>query len=172
MTLKRHNGTFELTLSLFIVVILSLGAAVWGVVPEIKTNLRLQEESRTDSAITVRLQAEYDRLYALKETTEADAAALTEQFENPADVASLLAWIKTVWQNGDVTAEGTSGVFNVQGRADSPTAFYRFVQQLDGAPWVLALDVPVRMQAQEGGIVIAFALRPVTSVTAPAPLQN
>jgi len=170
--LKRQNGIFELTLALFTVILLLLGAMVWGILPEIKSYLQVQEEMHTNTLKTVRLQTEYDRLYAQKETMEADAAALSEQFENSADVPSLLGWIKTAWPEADVEVEADGTAFRVKAGVKTPTAFYRFVERLDTAPWVLALDAPVSMQAENGGIAVTFMLHAVTRAIVSSPLQK
>jgi len=170
--LKRQNGIFELTLTLFTVILLLLGATVWGILPEIKSYLQVQEQMQADTLNTVRLQTEYDRLYAQKETMEADAAALAEQFENSADAVSLLGWLKSAWPDTEVSVDTDGAAFRVRAGVKTPTAFYRFVERLDTAPWVLSLDAPIAMQADKGGIIVTFLLRPLTRSAEPSPLQK
>ena len=171
MTLQRQSGTFELTLSLFAVIVVLLAVTVWVLIPEAKRYLRLEEEVQSSVQKTVRLQTQYDGLYAQKETTEADAAALSEQFENSADAASLLSWIKTVWADTGVTVEGNNGVFGIKAETKTPASFYRFVDRLDAAPWLLSADLPVGMRAENGRITVTFTLRSA-SAAAPTPLQK
>jgi hypothetical protein len=166
MTLKRHQGTFELILSLFILVLLLLGIVVWGLLPEIKSYLHLQEEVGTKAVETARLQRTYDGLYAQKEKAEAEEAAMTEQFENPADTASVAGWIKSTWPEADVTVRQAVRAFEVQAVATSPASFYRFVNRFDTAPWVLALGNTVTMAQKGGKVVVTFSLRTVKQANA------
>ena len=162
MMLRRHNGTFELSLSLFAGIIIVFAAAVWGLIPQMKTFLQLQEVTESQIRKSVKLQAEYDRLYTQKEALEADAAALAEQLENQADAASVQAWINTVWNGAEVTGGKEEGAFVVAVPAASPAAYYRFVDRMDSAPWIVSVGLPISMRAQGDKIRIVFTLRAAT----------
>ena len=172
MTLRRQNGTFELSLSLFAWIVVLLGVTVWVVIPETKTFLRLQDAGDATVQKTVRLQAEYDGLYAQKEATEADAAALAEQRESRADAASVQAWLGTVWQGATVVDGNAQGAFKVQAATATPAEFYRFVDRLDAAPWVLRVETPITMRSDGSRVTVTFMLRAATQAVATSPSQN
>lgn len=172
MTLQRQNGTFELSLSLFAWIIVLLGVTVWVLIPETKTYLQLSEATESAGEKTVRLQAEYDELYAQKEATEADAAALAEQQENRADAVSVQGWLETVWKGATVVDGNVQGTFKVQASTATPAEFYRFVDRLDAAPWVLRVETPITMRAEGGRIGVTFTLRTAMQAAATSPSQN
>jgi hypothetical protein len=172
MTLQRQNGTFELTLSIFIWIVVLLGAAVWVLIPETKTYLRLQETAEANTKMTARVQQEYDGLYAQKEATEAEAAALAEQWENRADAASLWTWVRTVRPDAEVTGGADPGVFKVRTVMATPAEFYRLVERLDTAPWVLGVEAPIIMRAENGAVAVTFTLRAARQAAETSPLQN
>jgi len=172
MMLDRQSSSFELTLSLFAVIVLLLGVSVWLLIPETKTYLHLQDETRTAVQTTDRIQMEYDRLYEEKASTEAEAAALSERFENRAEAEDVLAWVRKFLNEAEMVSAAPDGTFALRVRVASPAAFYGFVDQLDSAPWVLRLLSPVVMQAEAGGIAVAFTLRVATPAAVPPPLQK
>ncbi|MEJ2468346.1 MAG: hypothetical protein P8Y51_04620 [Campylobacterales bacterium] len=111
MMLRRQNTSFELTLSIFAVVVLMLGVTIWLLIPEVKNYLQLQEEVHATVQKSDRLQMEYDRLYEEKEMMEAEEAALSDRFENRVDAAQLHQWIRTVWTDATVKASSEEGAF-------------------------------------------------------------
>ena len=111
MMLDRQSSSFELTLSLFAVIVLLLGVSVWLLIPETKTYLHLQDETRTAVQTTDRIQMEYDRLYEEKASTEAEAAALSERFENRAEAEDVLAWVRKFLNEAEMVSAAPDGTF-------------------------------------------------------------
>lgn len=156
MTLNRTRTSFELSLSLFVVIVLLLGAVVLAVIPEVKTYQAFEDVERTVLENTRRLQREYDRLYRMKEAIDSDTQ--TERLEAPSDIAAVERWIAGQLPAALVKpVEGSNAVL-VESRFDSPMAFYDFLDHLGSAPWILQADGNVYMEAKKGGIVVTFAL--------------
>lgn len=156
MTLKRSRTSFELSLSLFMVSVMVLGAVVLAVIPEIKTFQILKDAEHKALENTRRLQREYDRLYRMKEAIDSDTQ--TDRLESPSDSAAVEEWITGQLPAASVKpAEGPSAVL-VESRFDTPMAFYDFLDHLGSAPWLLRADENVSMEAQKGGVVVTFTL--------------
>ena len=172
MTLQRQSGTLELTLSLFAGIVLLFGAAVWVLIPETKAFLQVREGAEMNLQKTLKLQTEYDALYTQKETAEAEAAALAEQWENRADAAALAAWIGMTWNGAEVAAGADEGAYEVQAAMATPAEFYRFVDRLETAPWVMRVGLPVAMRAGGGKIIVRFSLRAARRTAATLPMQK
>jgi FtsZ-binding cell division protein ZapB len=170
--LRRQSTSFELTLSLFAVIVLTLGVSIWLVIPEVKNYLRLTEEVRTAVQKSDGLQMEYDRLYEKKETMEAEEAALSDRFENRVDTAQLHQWIRTVWTDAAVKASSGDGTYDVTATISSPMEFYGFIDRFDTAPWVLRMGPSVGFYTEGGVLKVAFTLRAATKEGVQPPLQK
>lgn len=172
MKLQRENTSFELTLSLFAVIVLLLGFAVGVLVPETKRYLTLEEQYEAGLRQTERLQLAYDDLYAAKEKTEAPAAALAERFEAPLDAEAAGAWVSNLLPGADVAPEPSAVGLRVTAPVKSPMAFYAFLDRLDTAPWVLQAGPSVVMQRNGNRINITFTLQAATRAAVSAPLRK
>lgn len=172
MTLKRQSTSFELTLSLFALLLLGLGVAVWLLIPEAKACLRLQEQVREAAGKSSAMQMEYDRLYEAKEMTETEESLLSDRLENGADAVQLQQWVRTALKDATLEASGGEGGFLVRASVKSPAQFYAFVDRLETAPWILRVEAPVVMRAAGGSVTLLFALRAVTAGDGLSPLQK
>jgi predicted glycosyl hydrolase (DUF1957 family) len=172
MMLRRQNTSFELTLSIFAVVVLMLGVTIWLLIPEVKNYLQLQEEVHATVQKSDRLQMENDRLYEEKEMMEAEEAALSDRFENRVDAAQLHQWIRTVWTDATVKASSEDGTYAVTAPIKSPMEFYGFIDRFDTAPWVLRMGPSVGFYAEGGALKVSFTLRAAVREGVPSPLQK
>jgi predicted glycosyl hydrolase (DUF1957 family) len=172
MMLKRQSTSFELTLSIFAVLVLMLGVTIWLLIPEVKNYLRLTEEVRTTVQKSDALQMEYDRLYEAKETMEAEEAALSDRFETRIDTAQLHQWIRTVWTDAAVRASSEDGTYAVTAPISSPMEFYGFIDRFDAAPWVLRMGPLVGFHTEGGVLKVAFTLRAAVREGVQPPLQK
>jgi len=170
--LKRQSTSFELTLSLFAVIVLFLGVTIWLMIPEVKTYLRLQDEVRAAVSKSDSLQMEYDRLYEAKETMEVEEAALSDRFENRITAAQLHEWIQTVWTGAVVQASSPDGAYTVTAPIKSPMEFYGFIDRLGNAPWVLRMGPSVGFRAEGGLLKVTFMLRAALREGVQPPLQK
>lgn len=170
MKLERQNTSFELTFSVFAIIILLVGVSYGVLIPEVKHYFRLQERLHDSVQTTERLQLEYDRLYASKSVDEADAAALSDRFENPLDATRLQTWIGTILPGAAVVGRDGKKSYEVVALLDSPMAFYGFIDRLDAAPWILLAGPEIEMASEEGKVRITFTLRPAMRAVAPSPL--
>jgi len=173
MMLRRQNTTFELTLSLFAVIVIVLGVTIWLLIPETKTYLGLQDEVQTAVERSDRLQMEYDRLYEYKEQAAVEDTRLSERFENGIDTVQLREWIGTVWQDAPVTVTASEdGGFEVSALLKTPMAFYALIDKFETAPWVLKVGSPVSMRTGQGSVRATFKLYPLPQPGHALPLQK
>lgn len=172
MKLQRDNTSFELTLSLFVLIVLLLGFAVGVLVPEIQRYLTLEEQHQAGLRQTHRLQQSYDALYAAKEKTEASAAALAERLDAPLDADAVGAWVSKFLPGAEVVPEPSTGALRVTAPVKTPMAFYAFADRLDTAPWVFRVGPSVVMQRNGEQINITFTLQAATHAAVSAPLRK
>lgn len=165
MKLQRDNSSFELTLSLFAIIVLLLGFAVSVLVPEIEHYLALQERSKADMRQTKRLQRTYDALYVAKEKSEASAAALAERLEMPLDAEAVEAWLSK--RLPKAVSEPSGDALRITAPVASPMAFYAFVDRLDTAPWVFQVGPTLQMRRSGERITVTFTLRAAKAASAP-----
>ncbi|MHC3993783.1 hypothetical protein ACXWTF_03085 [Thiomicrolovo sp. ZZH C-3] len=167
--LKRQSTSFELTLSFFAVILMSLGVTIGVLIPETKAYLQLQDEVQSAVERSDRLQMAYDRLYENKEQLAVEDARLSERFENPLDAAQLQTWIATVLKDAPLSVRASAGGFEVSALLKSPMAFYTLIGTLETAPWVLTVGPSVSMQAEKGLVRVTFSLLPLTQKAASSP---
>jgi hypothetical protein len=168
MKLRRYNGTMELTMAVFVGLLLVAVAVVWGLMPAWRDHARLEADLREASLEVQRLQQAYDRLYERKSVDENRDGRIVDRLENPADAVELRQWLEAY--GSDVTVdERRDGAFHVRVRLPSPAAFSRLVSAFDDAPWLFALGLPVSMKKAGDGLEVTFVLEVLSPPTETAP---
>ncbi len=159
MKLVRQNSSFELTLSLFALIVLILGISTWVAIPEAKTYMNLQDDVRAAVKESGSLQMKYDRLYEMKEQLETEETALSERLENGTDSAELGEWIVSAWKGAVPVPGAKSGTVIVTAPLEGPKLFYRFIDRLETAPWLLVVGPSVRFFRDAGQLRVRFTLQ-------------
>lgn len=173
MKLKRQKSLLEMPLLLFATLLILAGISVWLLLPQVKENLRLEEQLQLSENKNAELKVEYDQIYKSRTAFEAEASLLAERFENPVDKDALEGWIRTNLKDALVKGTASKG-FSVETIQNGPKSFFMFVEKLDQAPWPLKVSRTVSMTKIEGtnGIKIRFILQIASRSTANKPFEK
>jgi len=143
----RYRAATETTLSLFLVLVLLGGAAVWGVLPAWEQWSQRQVRSQQLAIDINRLQQRYDALYETKAALENRTGMLAERLDNPFDETTLAQWMRSAGAEEPRIVREGAGRFEIEAVFKSPADFFKLITALDDAPWFLSLEPFVEMHA-------------------------
>ncbi|GEM_PF-5330852 len=164
MSLRREGGSpAEIVVSVLFALLLVGGTVVLILLPQLREHLRLEEAVRRAALENAAQQQTYDRLYELHSVRRDSDGVLLERLDSAPDPAALSAWMSRYLPGASVSEKG-DGSFLVSAFVGSPAAYYRALEALKEAPWVLRALPPVEFRMREGKkLSLRFRVRAVAA---------